>query len=47
VICLETLNLLDTKNVAGYTYGAGCAERRPTLSYLSRRTLVLGPGITL
>ncbi|WP_420126003.1 hypothetical protein [Longimicrobium sp.] len=46
VVYLETLNLLDTKNVAGYTYGAGFAERRPTLSYFSRRTLVLGLGLT-
>jgi tetratricopeptide (TPR) repeat protein len=46
VVYLETLNVLDTKNVAGYTYGAGYAERRPTHSYFSQRTLVLGLGLT-
>jgi vitamin B12 transporter len=46
VVYLETLNLLDTKNVAGYTYGAGYAERRAVLSYFSQRTLVLGLGLT-
>lgn len=46
VVYLETLNVLDTKNVAGYTYGAGYAERRPVHSYFSQRTLVLGLGLT-
>jgi vitamin B12 transporter len=46
VVYLETLNLLDTENVAGYTYGAGYAERRPVLSYFSQRTFVLGLGLT-
>lgn len=46
VIYLETLNLLDTKNVSGYTYGAGYAERRPVNAYFSQRTLVLGLGLT-
>lgn len=46
VVYLETLNVLDTKNVAGYTYGAGYAERRPVNSYFSQRTLVLGLGLT-
>ncbi len=46
VVYLETLNILDTKNVSGYTYGAGYAERRPVHSYFSQRTLVLGLGLT-
>ena len=46
VVYLETLNLLDTKNVSGYTYGAGYAERRPVNAYFSQRTLVLGLGLT-
>jgi vitamin B12 transporter len=46
VIYLETLNVLDTKNVSGYTYGAGYAERRPVNAYFSQRTLVLGLGLT-
>ena len=46
VVYLEMLNLLDRKNVAGYTYGAGYEERRPVHSYFSHRTLVLGLGLT-
>lgn len=46
IVYLEMLNLLDRKNVQGYTYGAGYAERRPVHSYFSQRTLVLGMGLT-
>lgn len=45
VAYLETLNLLDKANVAGYTYTSGYTERRPVLSYFSGRTLVLGVGV--
>ncbi|HEX6913034.1 MAG TPA: hypothetical protein VF142_21675 [Longimicrobium sp.] len=40
------VNLLDRQNVAGYTYGAGYAGRRPVHSHVSGRTLVLGLGLT-
>ena len=46
VVYLEMLNLLDRKNVSGYTYGAGYDGRRPVHSYFSHRTLVLGLGLT-
>lgn len=45
VLYLEGLNLLDRRNVSGYTYGSGYADRRPVLSYFSERTLVLGAGV--
>jgi hypothetical protein len=45
VLYVEGLNLLDRRNVSGYTYAAGYAERRPVLSYFSERTLVLGLGV--
>lgn len=45
VVYLETLNLLDRANVAGYTYSSGYTEHRPVLSYFSGRTLVLGLGV--
>jgi vitamin B12 transporter len=47
IVYLEMLNLLDRQNVAGYTYGAGYAERRAVHSHFSGRTLVLGLGLTL
>jgi hypothetical protein len=46
IVYLEMLNLLDRKNVQGYTYSDGYAERRPVHSYFSQRTLVLGLGLT-
>ncbi|MBW3655633.1 MAG: TonB-dependent receptor [Gemmatimonadetes bacterium] len=46
IVYLEMLNLLDRKNVQGYTYSEGYAERRPVHSYFSQRTLVLGLGLT-
>lgn len=46
IVYLEMLNLLDRKNVQGYTYSDGYAERRPVPSYFSQRTLVLGLGLT-
>lgn len=46
VVYLEMLNLLDRQNVAGYTYGAGYADRRAVHSHFSSRTLVLGLGLT-
>jgi vitamin B12 transporter len=42
VIYLETLNLLDRKNVMSYTYDAGYRNRRPVESFFSHRTLVFG-----
>ena len=44
---LETLNVLDRRNVAGYSYDASYRNPRPIGSFFAHRTLVLGLDVQL
>ncbi len=44
---LEMLNVLDRRNVSGYSYDASYRTAEPQLSFFSHRTLVLGLDVTL
>lgn len=45
VVYLEAINVLDRRNVMGYTYDAGSTTPRPIRSFFAERTLVLGTEI--
>ncbi len=44
---VEALNVLDRKNVTGYSYDASFQAAQPQYSFFSHRTLVLGLDVTL
>jgi hypothetical protein len=44
---MELLNVLDTRNVAAYSYDAGYQHRRPVDSFFAHRTAVFGFGVPL
>jgi hypothetical protein len=44
---LEMLNVLDRRNITGYSYDEGYRTAEPQLSFFSHRTFVLGVDVTL
>lgn len=46
VLFVEVLNVLDTPNVAAYSYAADYSARRETPAFFADRTLVFGTAVT-
>jgi hypothetical protein len=46
IIYLEALNILNIKNLFGYSYSEDYSQRRKVKSYFGRRTIVIGASIS-
>ena len=47
IVYLEALNILNIKNIFGYSYTPDYSERKNISSYFGRRTIVLGMSVTI
>lgn len=47
IVYLEALNVLNIKNLFGYSYSRDYSSRRKVTSYFGRRTIVIGTSISI